>query len=42
MKEVVRLVDTILMNADDEKTIQSVRKKVIELMDRFPLYPDLN
>ncbi len=42
MKEVVRLVDQILMHPDEAQTIQSVRGKVIELMERFPLYPELN
>ena len=42
MKEVVDLVDTILMHADDEKIIQAVRGKVVDLMGQFPLYPELS
>jgi glycine hydroxymethyltransferase len=41
MEEVVALVDKILMNTDDDKIISSVKGRVIELMDKFPLYPEL-
>jgi len=42
MKDVVDLVDKILMNLDDEKIIASVKNAVTELMNKFPLYPELN
>ena len=41
MQEVVNLVDKILMDPDDEKMIASVKNDVAELMDKFPLYPEL-
>jgi glycine hydroxymethyltransferase len=41
MKDVVDLVDKILMNLDDEKIIGGVKNEVEELMSRFPLYPEL-
>lgn len=41
MIDIVDLVDKILMNADDEKIISSVKNEVIELMKKFPLYPEL-
>jgi glycine hydroxymethyltransferase len=42
MTDIVELVDKILMHADDEKIISSVKNEVIELMKRFPLYPELD
>ncbi|HEY5406055.1 MAG TPA: serine hydroxymethyltransferase [Ginsengibacter sp.] len=42
MKDVVDLVDKILMNLDDEKLITSVKNEVKELMNQFPLYSELN
>jgi len=41
MQEVVNLVDKILMNIDDGKIIASVKNEVIDLMNKFPLYPEL-
>ncbi len=41
MEEVVALVDKILMNIDNEKIISSVKNEVVELMNKFPLYPEL-
>jgi len=41
MQFVVNVIDKVLMNADDEKTIDSVRKQVNEFMAQFPLYPEL-
>ncbi len=38
MKRIVKLIDRVLMNKDDEKTIGSVRKEVNEWMSGFPLY----
>ena len=42
MKDVVNLVDKGLMNADDTKILTSVRRDVADLMNKFPLYPELN
>src|SRR5213075_43823 len=41
METVVSMIDKILMNADDEKTIASVRTDVKDFMKQFPLYPEL-
>ena len=41
MTDVVDLVDKILMNLDNEKIITTVRNDVSELMNKFPLYPEL-
>ncbi len=41
MEAVVELIDRVLMNIDDEKTIKSVSEKVKEWMKEFPLYPEL-
>jgi glycine hydroxymethyltransferase len=41
MREVVELVDKILMNPEDNKIIIDVRKEVAERMTQFPLYPEL-
>ena len=41
MKGVVDLVDKVLMNLEDEKTITSVKNDVRDLMGKFPLYPEL-
>lgn len=41
MEKVVDLIDTVLMNIDDEKTIASVKSNVDEFMNAFPLYPEL-
>jgi len=41
MDEVVELLDRVLMNIDDEKTIEEVRNEVKDLMTAFPLYPEL-
>ena len=41
MQFVVNLIDAVLMNADDENTIHTVRKQVNEFMAQFPLYPEL-
>jgi len=34
-------IDKVLMNADDETVIASVRNEVNAFMERFPLYPEL-
>ncbi|MEO6229952.1 MAG: serine hydroxymethyltransferase [Ferruginibacter sp.] len=41
MQFVVNMIDNVLMNADDEHTIQSVKKQVNEFMSQFSLYPEL-
>ncbi len=41
METVVEMIDKVLMNADDEKVIASVRGDVKEFMKQFPLYPEL-
>jgi glycine hydroxymethyltransferase len=41
MQTVVELIDRVLMNADDEKTISSVKEQVKDLMKGFPLYPEI-
>lgn len=42
MKDVVDLVDKILMNLDDKKIIVKVKNDVGDLMSKFPLYPELD
>jgi len=41
MEIVVEMIDKILMNADDEKLIASIRGDVKDFMKQFPLYPEL-
>jgi len=41
MQWVVDAIDRVLMNADDENIITSVRKQINEFMQQFPLYPEL-
>jgi glycine hydroxymethyltransferase len=41
METVVELVDRVLMNIDDEKTIKAVSGEVKNWMKEFPLYPEL-
>ncbi|TBR19304.1 MAG: serine hydroxymethyltransferase [Chitinophagaceae bacterium] len=41
MEIIVDLVDTVLMNIDDESIINSVGKKTKEFMSQFVLYPEL-
>jgi glycine hydroxymethyltransferase len=41
MSFVVNVIDTVLMNADNEMKIEAVRKEVNEFMKQFPLYPEL-
>ncbi|MDZ4795091.1 MAG: serine hydroxymethyltransferase [Bacteroidota bacterium] len=41
METVVAMIDKVLMNADDEAVITSVKNEVKELMQQFPLYPEL-
>jgi len=41
METVVELIDRVLMKADDETNISEVSKEVKNLMNNFPLYPEL-
>jgi glycine hydroxymethyltransferase len=41
MQTVVDLVDKVLMNLENEKTVGSVKNEVKEWMKAFPLYPEL-
>lgn len=41
MQTIVGLIDKVLMNADDEKIISSVKEEVKTFMRQFPLYPEL-
>jgi glycine hydroxymethyltransferase len=41
METVVGMIDKVLMNIDDEKTVNSVREDVKKFMASFPLYPEL-
>ncbi|MGF7231943.1 serine hydroxymethyltransferase, partial [Arachidicoccus sp.] len=41
MQFIADKVDRILMNAEDENIIQSVRKEVNQFMEQFVLYPEL-
>ena len=42
METVVSLVDKVLMNINDDTTIKNVSEEVKKLMQRFPLYPELD
>lgn len=41
MEIVVNLIDKVLMNADEEKTVLAVKDEVKDFMKQFPLYPEL-
>jgi glycine hydroxymethyltransferase len=41
MKVVVNLIDRVLMNIDDNNTINKVSEEVKSFMGHFPLYPEL-
>jgi len=41
MQFVVNALDNVLMNADDDNVINTVRKQVNEFMEQFTLYPEL-
>jgi glycine hydroxymethyltransferase len=41
METVVQLIDKVLMQADDESVIQTVKSDVHAFMKQFPLYPEL-
>ena len=42
MEVIAALIDEVLMNADDEKTIERTKQTVKELMQNYPLYPELS
>lgn len=41
METVVNMIDKVLMHADDESVLASVKTEVREFMQQFPLYPEL-
>jgi glycine hydroxymethyltransferase len=41
MSTIVDMIDSVLMNTDDEKRISATRTEVKEFMKQFPLYPEL-
>lgn len=41
MEIVVNLIDKVLMNADEEKTVLTIKDEVKDFMKQFPLYPQL-
>lgn len=41
METVVGLIDEVLTNTEDEQKIETVKGKVKEFMQQFPLYPEL-
>jgi glycine hydroxymethyltransferase len=42
MEVIATLIDQVLMNADDEKTIERTKQTVKEMMLNYPLYPELS
>lgn len=42
MQTVVDMIDRVLMNADDETIISTVKDQVTSFMVQFPLYPELS
>jgi len=41
MSFIVDIIDTALLNADDEKALATIKGQVKEFMHQFPLYPEL-
>jgi len=41
METIAAMIDRVLMNPDDEKTISEVKADVNNFMQQFPLYPEL-
>jgi glycine hydroxymethyltransferase len=41
METVVAMIDKVLMNIDDEKTISNTKAEVKTYMEQFLLYPEL-
>ena len=42
METVVDLIDRILMNIDDKSVLDKVKEEVKEMMQQYPLYPELD
>jgi glycine hydroxymethyltransferase len=42
MEVVVGFIDRVLMDIDNESTIQAVKEEVKIFMKQFPLYPELS
>ncbi len=41
METITGMIDKVLMNADDENVIASIRSEVKDFLQQFPLYPEL-
>jgi glycine/serine hydroxymethyltransferase len=41
MDEIAGMIDRVVSNPTDEKTIAAVRDEVKQLTSRFPLYPGM-
>ncbi len=41
MKIIATWIDEVLQNKDDEEKLAEIKKKVLEMSKRFPLYPEL-
>ncbi|MEY3153290.1 MAG: hypothetical protein RLZZ333_1887, partial [Bacteroidota bacterium] len=41
MQTIVDMIDKVIMHADDEQTITSVKDEVKSFMQQFPLYPEI-
>ena len=42
MIEIATLIDDVLRNIDNDKVINNVKKSVVEMCDKFQLYPHLS
>lgn len=42
MKTIGQIIGSVLKNSKDEATLDKARKQVVELTDRFPIYPELS
>ncbi|WP_435922780.1 serine hydroxymethyltransferase [Paenibacillus sp. DYY-L-2] len=42
MKTIGQIIGSVLKNSKDEATLEKARKQVVELTDRFPIYPELS
>ena len=40
MEQIAELMDTVLHHIDDESVANDVRQRVINLTQRFPIYPE--
>ena len=41
MQTIVDMIDKVIMHADDEQTITSIKDEVKSFMQQFPLYPEI-